>query len=830
MVGRFWARCSTLSRNAFPESESVVIEPDGFPSRGPTPTPRDSLRIQILGPLRIRSGGDEVNVGPSQQAKLLALLAARVGRPIGMTDLVDLMWGEAPPESAVNTIHKYVGSLRHLLEPRLPARQNGSYLLRQGDRYLCAAGPDTLDLAEFRSHLAAARTLLAQRHDVALDAFLRALGVWSGPAGEGLNFEPSAMPIFAGLNDEFFDACVTAAALALTLGRAEEVLAPLQLGASLAPLHEPLHASLVSVLGAVGRQAEALAVFDTTRRRLAEELGIDPGQKLQAAYRGVLEQAIAPEVGDPLEPRDVRSASRSHGLVGRSEEVALAWAPLASTLGGGSGLVFVEGEPGLGKTRLIEEVTTAAQRRGARVIWGRCLDGAGVPAMWPWLQIVPALLAGLSPEHEARRAVGELTRLFDPMESALPAPVIPDSGSQFRLFEELVAVVGATSVDRPLVLVIDDLQWADVASLETLGHLATRIPRGTAIVAALRDSAPAPSAELTHLLARASRLPAHCRIQLAPLTLLEIIELVRRETGHTLGPVAARSVHLRSAGNPFFVREISRLLLDADLQEAHVITGAGVPATVLDVVRERMHGLDADTIDSLQLAALIGKTVDLALLARAAGIDEQTCLDRLEPLTGRGLLGGAPGPSHSFQFTHDLVRESVADLTPRRRLPRMHLQVAESLEQHYLDNDSVIERIAHHLWAAGSFAEPTRTADALVRAGRCAAGKSAYEAADRQLSMAVEVSRAAGLAELELSALSLLTAVRSISSGYVSSAFDLLQRAEELARVLGREREAADLLFTRWAAYSQGTKPDPSGTQPEYWLGDSSSRASRPAS
>ncbi|MFB7294025.1 hypothetical protein [Actinacidiphila glaucinigra] len=127
------------------------------------------------------------------------------------------------------------------------------------------------------------------------------------------------------------------------------------------------------------------------------------------------------------------------------------------------------------------------------------------------------------------------------------------------------------------------------------------------------------------------------------------------------------------------------------------------------------------------------------------------------------------------------------------------------------DTELVAERLAHHLWSAGPLADPARTATALIRARRCAATKLALEAAARQLHAAARVARTAGLAELELAGLSLFTAVDSMRAGYVGSAVDLLERAEHLSRELEREREAADFLFSRWAAYAQGIQLDHAG-------------------
>ncbi len=483
---------------------------------------------------------------------------------------------------------------------------------------------------------------------------------------------------------------------------------------------------------------------------------------------------------------------------------------VGSALDGGTGLVVVEGEPGAGKTRLVEEACAEGRRRGASVVWGRCLEGDGTPTMWPWVQVVGAVLDGLPDADRRKWHAGELGRLAGPHGGVPATPVLPDSGAQFRLFEQAVALVGAVSALRPVVLVVDDLQWADAASLDLFSHLAARLPEGAVVIGVLRDRAPLPGPELARMLAAASRVSRHRRIRLGPLGPSEVAELVRRETGQTPGPDTAQGIYARTAGNPFFVRELSRLLADGGVLTEDALTRVGLPATVRDVVHNRMADLDDDATDLLQIAALIGRDVDLALLARAAGIDGPTCLDRLEPLEALGLLGPAPDDPYANRFPHDLVRESVVEITPRGRATQTHLRIADALEHPAQDDEPLAERLAYHLSAAGPLADPARTVRALMRAGRHAANKSAYEAAERQLRSAAQLARTTGLAELELSALSQLTVVVG-RSGYVGLAREPLERAEQLARELGREREATGFLLSLWVSYSQGLQLDRAG-------------------
>ncbi|GGK87677.1 hypothetical protein Sme01_49070 [Sphaerisporangium melleum] len=757
-----------------------------------------SLLFQILGPLRLWRDGAELNAGPRQQAFLLALLLAREGRPLSTGELIDLIWDDDPPVSALNVIHKYIGSLRRLLEPTLSARDPGSHLLRRGNGYLFTAGTGTLDLVVFRDLTEAAEVALAQdRHEVALDRYVEALGLWQGPAGGGLHQGSASTSIFTRLDDRFFEVCTAAAGLAVPMGRPERVLPSLQLAATMAPLHEPVQASLISALGAAGQQAEALSVFRAVHARLAGELGVDPGPALIAAHRRVLDQSLtaggavtphrpAGRPSSPPRPATGPGASPAGGMVGRAGELTVLRQAIEPAFTGGGGIIVLEGEPGIGKTRLLEELAAEADRRGARVVWGHCLEGEGTPSMWPWVEVIGTVLDDSPGVARHQWLTGELGALLDP-DGELPGGSAPaGGGARFRLFEAAVDAIGQAAAQRPLVLVIDDLQWADIASLHLFGHLAARLPGGTVIVGGLRDRAPVPGEALARTLAAASRVPGHYRIRLGPLGPAEVAELVRRETGLTPGQGAVRTICARTAGNPFFVRELARLFADSGVVTEDAVARAEVPSTVRDVVCARMTALDDHARDLLQIAALIGRDVDLGLLAGVAGVDVQSCLDRLEPVEALGLLGPAPGDPFSFRFSHDLVRESVCRTMPPGRARRLHLRVADALEPTELAGDSVAERVAHHLWAAGPLADPHRTAAALVRAGRHAAAKCALEAADGRLRSAVRMARTANLAEVELSAVSPLIALIRTRSMYGSPAADPREGAEHLARGRGR--------------------------------------------
>ncbi|HEY5859717.1 MAG TPA: BTAD domain-containing putative transcriptional regulator, partial [Actinomycetota bacterium] len=527
------------------------------------PASAGGLWLQVLGPLRIWRGNVELDAGPPQQALLLAILLAREGRPVSRNELIDLIWGDDVPQTAHNVIHKYVGVIRRLMEPSLAPRATGSHLVRRGNAYLFLAEPGMLDLGVFRTSVRTAEVARSeQRHDAALAAYLDALQLWRGEAGAGLDLDPAAMPIFVGLNREFLDACVSAAEVAVSIGRPERLVAPLELAAAMAPLHEPVHASLMSILAAAGQQAEALAVHRAIRVRLVEQLGIDPGELLETTYRQVVAQPPARASARLDSPGTVVGSHSStlgqSGLVGRERDLSLLTAAIEPAFTGASGLAVVEGEPGVGKTRLLEELDVEATRRGARVIWAHCHDGDGTPALWPWVLVVRALLDDRSHAARADWPSAGLGELLDPSTDALTATVFQGGDTQFRMFQRVVDLIGRAAVTRPLVVLLDDLQWADIATLHLYSHLLGQLPRGVAVVSALRDRAPMPGEDLARALAGVSRAPGHRRLRLAPLDLPDVAELVRNLTDVEPHPDRVRDIHMRTGGNPFFVREVAR--------------------------------------------------------------------------------------------------------------------------------------------------------------------------------------------------------------------------------------------------------------------------------
>ncbi|MDR6975029.1 DNA-binding SARP family transcriptional activator [Streptomyces sp. 3330] len=253
----------------------------------------DVMRFEVLGPVRVWREERELDPGFPQQRALLALLLAHAGRPVPTSGIVDVLWAERPPASALNVVRRYVGALRRLLEPGLPPRATGRRLLRRTGGYLLEAATEEVDLLRFRELTRQGKRAAATgRPETAARHLLLALGEWRGPLVMGIPASAREHVQFTAVQRELLETARLAADAALLSGHAEQALPALRKATAHDPLDESLHARLVLVLAACGLQAEALGAYEEVRRRLARELGLTPGPELAAAHTRVLRQDV----------------------------------------------------------------------------------------------------------------------------------------------------------------------------------------------------------------------------------------------------------------------------------------------------------------------------------------------------------------------------------------------------------------------------------------------------------------------------------------------------------------------------------------------------------
>ncbi|MEV1069080.1 BTAD domain-containing putative transcriptional regulator [Streptomyces sp. NPDC050263] len=263
------------------------------------------MRFAVMGPVRVRKDDGEIRLGAAQQRLLLALLMAHAGRPVPMEEMQQALWGEAPPGSPTNAVYRHIGVLRRLLEPQLPLRAPGRWLVRDAGGYRLNASPETLDVLRFRELVRRAREAERARggpdrsSEPAVPLYVEALNLRTGAVATGVPVEARSHPAFNALEREYLAVVKEAADVLLAAGSAGRLLAVLHRAAAEHPLDEQLQARLVRALAATGQRAEALDTWQRIRAGLVAELGVEPGAELRAAQRDVLREGTPAPRGRP---------------------------------------------------------------------------------------------------------------------------------------------------------------------------------------------------------------------------------------------------------------------------------------------------------------------------------------------------------------------------------------------------------------------------------------------------------------------------------------------------------------------------------------------------
>lgn len=667
-----------------------------------------SVRFGVLGPLVAEDARGPVGLkGPRHRAVLARLLIAQ-GRVVPVARLVDDLWAD-PPEGAVGAIQTFVSALRRALEPDRAPRAPARLLVTMAPGYALHAAPDAVDAWRFETAVTDCRELLAQHQaDGALSRVDEALGLWRGPAYAEFGEQAWARAEISRLDELRLLALERRAEALLALGRAAEAVPDLEAHADAHPWREDGWRLRALALYRAGRQGDALGALRRARQVLATELGVDPGPGLRQLESDIL--AHAPHLTTPGETASAVTGSDVAGfsvssvqrLVGRTNEMAqLADAAAAAVARGRLGLVLVSGDAGAGKTALAESFAAQLAAQGWTTAWGSNPDDEGLPAAWPWSQILATLTAA---GHESAPSTGP-TSAGDPVVA------------RFHWHRAVGSYLARAARHAPLLLVLDDLHWAGAETLALLASVITEsVAQPVLVVATYRTTDI--RTWLADFLGRVARAEP-TRIYLGGLPPAAVSELVRATIGRDVDAATASVIHQRSGGNPFFVRELARLL---DTETPGGL--ASVPPGVRDVVRYRVAKLP-DTVQAiLQQAAMIGTEIDLELLVALAGEGNQV-LDAVEAATQRGFLVER-GPQR-FQFAHPLVRDTLYHHISRSRRAPWHATIAEAVERL---RPGDVESLAHHFLLAESPATAGRAARYARAAAEQAEGRFApHEAA-----------------------------------------------------------------------------------------------------
>lgn len=764
------------------------------------------MNLGVLGQLEMRDGDDVVDVGSRQQRLVLASLIAASGRPVTADALVEAIWGPGPPMSALGTLQSYISRLRKLLH----VADDGPRLSFDGSGYRLDVDPAAVDFRRFEHLATVGRAHLeAHRPHEAAAVLAEALGLWRGPAFGELADHEAFAGLATRLEQRRLAAIEDRIEAELQLGRHAALVGELTELVAQQPLREGLRAQLALALYRAGRQADALAALADARRTLRDELGVDPGRPLRDLEAAILKHDPALEspagVSPTTPPPAPAGEPGSAGLVGRDPELAVLLGALDEAASQARVLV-VEGDPGIGKTRLVEELRLAARARGSTAVWGRSDESGAAPALWPWLPILRALPPR---DGAAEFAVDDLLGGDAMLLAGRGAAV------RFERFEAIARHVEAAGHDAPVVALLDDLQWADETSLDLLSFLAGRLQRGVLVVVTVRTLAIGRADAVTETLGVIARHPGNRRVQLRGLSEADTSAML--EAADLVDPASSRSarVHARAEGNPFYALELARLL------DGEALDGSEVPSTVRDVIRRRLTRLPDTTQELLSVAAVTGRDVDVHLLSRAAGLAPDECLERIEPAVVDRWLVETPDRPGVLSFGHALVREVLLDGLTSLRRARLHLDVADAIEAAGAGQDDA-EIVADHLWRAAPIGVGRRAAEALERAAEVALHRVSWAAAEDLLVRAVQLRRATVTSDedlrAELSTLARLLEVMQATRYFQGADRAALARAQELAARFGADDLAHKLDWFQWAALSTAAQVGEAATLAQQFL------------
>jgi hypothetical protein len=493
------------------------------------------------------------------------------------------------------------------------------------------------------------------------------------------------------------------------------------------------------------------------------------------------------------------------GLVGRERELTQLDAALEAALAGRGRLVVLTGEPGIGKTALARAFVERAAARGASWAWGTCWDGGGAPAYWPWVQVVRAL-ARSEDVATLRELLGDgapwlaslLPELSDTLAGAAQQAAMDSDQARFRLFDALASLLSGVAERHPLVVVLDDLHWADASSLYALEFVARSLPDiPLLVIAAYRHVEAHARDDLAAALGGLARMAT--RLPLEGLD-RDAVGRLAADRARGLGggepqgiaPRLVTAVHEASAGNPFYVDELVQLL--ARQGRLHDPRALGrplpLPDGVRDAIRRRLGSLSAESMQALSAGAVIGAEFRVATLASVLDVTPAEVLERLEAPYRTGIVVAVdPG---RFTFQHSLVRDTLLEGLGATRRAHLHRVTAEALEELYRDDpEPRLPEIAHHFLHAATEGGAERAVDYAARAAQRAIGQFAYEEAARLYERAIDVAASLPADEARACELNQGLGEALMRAGDVAGGQRALRAAAEHARRLGDSQRLA---------------------------------------
>ncbi len=787
------------------------------------------MELRLLGPVELDGPDGPVPVSAPKERALLAYLGLHANETLSEDALVDALWADDPPRTATRTLQAYLSRLRRALSSA------GSELVlesRPGGWEL-HVGPDALDVSRVEQLVAAAEAATAA--DDRLGAALtlaEAQRCWRGRALAEFIDSPWAVAGSVRLEELRLHVVEERIEAELSCGRHDALVGELEALCATHPLRERLWGQRMVALYRAGRQADALRVHQDLRDTLRDELGIDPSPKLVDLERRILQQdptleAPSPPAGaeaalggpPPATPSPlVRTlptafeSLREAKFVGRTQELDALGEAWARARAGSLEVVLLAGEPGIGKTTLAVRQAADAWADGAIVLFGRCDE----ESLAPFQPFVEALghYADTTPAATLRRQLlphAEDLSLLVPLGRVLPelADVVTTGveTERYRMFEAVPAALRAIASDAPVLLVLDDLHWADRPTLQLLQHVIRR-SAGTSllVLGTYRDTDLVRTHPMADALGDLRRANLISRVSLRGLARDDVVAMLQGDAlPDPVDDALAHALWSETEGSPLFLREILR-----HLDESGVVTRddtgrwraqrrldqLGIPEGLREVIGRRLTRLSDDTNAMLRAGSVLGREVRFDVLERITDLDDDRLLDALDEAAAAGVIAEVPGAVGRYAFTHALVRHALYDELSITRRVRLHQGVGQALEAiHGRQPGPHLAELAFHFSQSAVAGDAEKAVTYAREAGEHSRSLVAYEDAVRHFGVALEVAEDAGLDASTRA--DLLTAMGDChwATGDARGARDAFTRAYELVPGDAPRRAKAALGF-----------------------------------
>ncbi len=698
-----------------------------LPANGSVPDGA-AMRIQLCGNLAVEVGGrDRLDALPGRQGRLIfAYLVINRGRPVRRDELIEVVWQDELPTAPAASLSSLLTGVRRVVGQTGLSGRSSLTLTLPRDAWI------DVETARAATHSAEA-ALAAGDASTALDRARAALALTRRPVLPELQGEWVEL-LRTELAQLRCDQLETATRAALALGEPATAERLARNVVELEPYRESGYGLLMEALVLGGNVAEALLVFEHVRVLLRDELGVPPARALTALHERLLGhgdmQLSKPTPLPPVLPLPTlvdRSERRT--FVARASELERLRKRWAHARRGEGELVLLTGEPGIGKTRLAARFAAEVHAGGGTVLYGRADEETVVPFQ-PFVEALRHLVAHVDPSELDPLLAPRLEQLRPLLPEIGGGAALPATGDsdRYSLFESAAALLDRVARHRPLLLLLEDLHWADKPTLLLLRQVVRQAEAAPMMVlATYSDAAVARATSLQRVLADLRREHVIERVWLRGLDRDDTAALVESRAGDALDVRCVERLQEYTAGNPFFIEETIRSGGRGPVAAPPCSEVVGVPDGVREMLLLRIERLTPATVEVVTLASVLGREFSLQVLQRLTGRDADDVLAGLEEAATAGLIVEDPEQVGRFAFCHELVRDTIYGHLAASRRRLLHLRAGEALEAVRAQVAGPAAELAHQFFLARHGGGLERAVAYGIEAGEQAARAQAYE-------------------------------------------------------------------------------------------------------